>query len=917
MIRRRGPTALAEQVAADPVRLLLDRELPWAVVGDVFTEQRFGTGPLRPQGWKLHVSATPWSAPAVLERVLPALLAEGARFKAVNSQCNLLALNRGLMGTTQVGKFITIYPADDAQGVRLAAALDDALGRLPGPRIPGDRQLRPGSLVHYRYGGFATPTMTPRYGAGGPAIGAVFDADGRLTPDLRRQDYVEPEGLPDPFAAAGVSVSPAPETGPLLGRWMVVGRRTSHRGRHFRVLDLGARPPTLRWIKEAWHDADTDRHGRDARAALAHEATILKRYADDPAFPVLYDRFEREGNLALVMELIPGVNVGQALGDRPDADQPLPFPDLISFAQSTGSILAHLHELGLAFGDFKPDNLIRTPAGGYRLIDFGAAYDAASAQEPPFEQYTAPFCSPEQVAGEPPQPADDVYAWGAVLHFLASGQQRLWQIRLQSAEQRRLMALGSVREHAPELPTRVAAVIDRAVAWRRADRYPNMREALRDLTAAARSASTPYVAIQPREVQPSPAEESPDAAIDFLTLARAVGDALCERAESHAAGLCWATRYDLSGLCWTGDRSPSPDQLYSPDLYDGTAGIALFLAELARVTGERRYADAARGAARWLSGPQWEHGRALPGLHAGEAGIGLFYLRLAGLLDEPGYLHAAELRARRLAGVPFQTLDLVHGAAGATYFLSLLGRATNERSHLEQGRAAADLLLREARPAPGGGGGCYWPVPGQNGDRHAYPYLGLLHGAAGIALALAELGAATGDDRYATGARQAADLLLGQGVVEADGSRRWPHLLGSAAAGFQAHCHGAVGIGQAFVRLERHGGDPRYREAVHGAARTAANETARYRTSGLCHGMAGAAAFLLDCYQTTADRWYIGEARAIGHGLRAFARPGAPGVYAIQPDGTVSPDYMAGFAGIGATFLRLARPETLADTLVP
>src|SRR5215210_7948523 len=78
------------------------------------------------QGWKLHVSADPTSAEAVLRSALPVLLAEDASFKVVSSVLQLGLLNNGGGGLNQVGKFITVYPKDDEQAVRLAVALDEA-----------------------------------------------------------------------------------------------------------------------------------------------------------------------------------------------------------------------------------------------------------------------------------------------------------------------------------------------------------------------------------------------------------------------------------------------------------------------------------------------------------------------------------------------------------------------------------------------------------------------------------------------------------------------------------------------------------------------------------------------------------------------------------------------------------------------
>ena len=80
----------------DPIRSVLNGRVPWATHDDNFSQHSFGVGPWPDQGWKLHVSATPPSAIEVLNAALDALLAEGARFKVVNSMSLLGALNSGL-----------------------------------------------------------------------------------------------------------------------------------------------------------------------------------------------------------------------------------------------------------------------------------------------------------------------------------------------------------------------------------------------------------------------------------------------------------------------------------------------------------------------------------------------------------------------------------------------------------------------------------------------------------------------------------------------------------------------------------------------------------------------------------------------------------------------------------------------------
>jgi hypothetical protein len=151
----------------DPVRRAIDRRVPWAAHDEFFFHQAFGSGPALTQGWKLHVSATPLSAVEVLDAALDVLLAAGVRFKVVKSIELLRSLNAGQFGLTQIGKFITVYPSDDLGAVAIAVQLDEATNGRRGPRVPTDRPLRSGSLVHYRYGG-----MHPRAGWENPSEGA-------------------------------------------------------------------------------------------------------------------------------------------------------------------------------------------------------------------------------------------------------------------------------------------------------------------------------------------------------------------------------------------------------------------------------------------------------------------------------------------------------------------------------------------------------------------------------------------------------------------------------------------------------------------------------------------------------------------------------------------------------------------------
>lgn len=870
------------------------------------------------QGWKLHVSASPFSAVPVLDAALEVLADEGARFKVVNSIDLLTMLNAGHLGLSQIGKYITVYPSDNAKAVRLAIALDRATSGLRGPRVPSDRPLRPNSLVHYRYG-----AMHQEHEAGtgsDEAVGGydLLDPAGRLTNDFRLHYYLPPPaGVADPFEIAGAYV-PRPARSPLLdGRYLVInGLSQGFRGGVFRAIDLGATPARFCLLKEAWHDVSVDQYGRDARDWLVNEEQILVRHEGSPLLPRFYGSFDLDDNHYISIEYIEGTTLAHVLSDRHSITDGVSVAQTIAVGRETAGALAQLHEMGLVFRDFSPANVVATPDGGYRLIDFGNTFDVAEDGAAPIGGGTPPFYSREQFDRERPTPADDVFAWGAVLHYLCCGAASVAAIP-EVDYGLRPFARRPVAELRPGFPPPIAAVIDRAVAWERTDRYATMREAQRAFVQAAEE----LAARPPRAPTVLPPDTDGPARIaisrDELTrLAREVGDALCAEAEEGGGGsLRWAARDELSS------RTE-----YGPDVYSGAAGIGLFLAELSRSTGEPRYAEAARGAARWLTGPTWGRGRAQHGLHCGEPGVSYFFLCLAELLGEPGFVTAAELRMRRLQGVPFATVDLTDGAAGTILALLNLHRVTGESVYLATARGAGDELVRTALPGLGGCPGCYWDVPPAAPGGSGLPYLGLLHGAAGIGLALAQLAGVTGDDRYLDVAGGAAELLLAQarsgrgaGLEAADSEDdglTWPREFGDDATGLQAHCHGAGGIGQFFLHLDRLTPDRRYRDAARGAARTVAAQRSHEPSPCLCHGLAGTGNFLLDCYQALGESQWLDLALKCAVQLDDFRDPERTGVYRMSREGFVSPDLLLGYAGVGSFLIRLVDPETSEEIVL-
>jgi len=97
------------------------------------------------------------------------------------------------------------------------------------------------------------------------------------------------------------------------------------------------------------------------------------------------------------------------------------------FALQLCSALAHAHSKGVVHRDIKPSNLLVDAAGSLKLVDFGCAALTEQSQVEMTRTMemvasgTLAFMSPQQLNGEPPSPADDLYAVGATLQALLVG----------------------------------------------------------------------------------------------------------------------------------------------------------------------------------------------------------------------------------------------------------------------------------------------------------------------------------------------------------------------------------------------------------------------------------------------------------------------------------------------------------------
>jgi tRNA A-37 threonylcarbamoyl transferase component Bud32 len=845
----------------------------------VFIRVRNDHAEIRQQGWKLHVSANPTSAEAVLRRALPVLVAENAGFKVVSSISGLGWLNDGRSGLSQVGKFITVYPEDDAQAVRLAVALDEATRGMRGPVIPSDRPLRPGSLVHYRYGGFGARLVQAPSGQIQPAIAAP---SGELVPDRRSGSYHAPDWAVDPFVAAGIAAEPEAPSKVVGRRYLIVD--TMHRspkGAVHQALDI-----------EALRRCVLKQRYRDARDYLRNEAEVLSRLAPDPRFPEIFGLIEQEdGDLFLAMEEVEGETLGELVAGLAKWGRHVPTEKVVAWGREVAAMLRTIHEEGFVYRDLKLENVVIAPDGRLRLLDLELACEPG-AEDPLSGIGTRGYFPPQRAAGEPPTVADDIYSLGALLYAVATATAPPLAPHPFALLERPIELLN------PAVGPALVDVIARCLDLD--GRFPSM-----DALDAALAKVGIETSTTPATFGEEPAAEpEAQARRRHRELARRIGDTLVKEARKAPVG---------EGLMWL---STSLDASGVPlrDLCVGGAGAVLALAELVGELDDPEHRATLTEGARWLAGAPRLGEQPLPGLYVGESGVGAALLRAGQVLGDDELIDVAAERGRWISSLPYASPDMFNGTAGRLRFHLLLWDETADSEHLHHAVEAGESLLERADDA--GDGGLRWKVPPGYGTLSDSAYLGYAHGAAGVADALLDLFEATHAERVHSAAQSAGRWLarLAVPVLDDDSGLSWPAVEDQLPFG-AAWCHGATGIGCFFLHAAKLDVIPGAADLAARAARTVARGS-RSQGPTQCHGLAGNIEFLLDVFQTTGDRAYLGEARSLARLLEAFGteKDGLLVWSGDSPD-TFTPDYMTGYAGVAVCLLRLGYPEELSHQL--
>jgi serine/threonine-protein kinase len=229
----------------------------------------------------------------------------------------------------------------------------------------------------------------------------------------------------------------------------------------------------------------------DLRRRFLREGYAANSVGHEGALKVLDDDVAEDGAAFLVLELLDGSSAEQHWerhGHR------LPAKAVVALGHELCDVLAAAHAKGIIHRDIKPANLFVTRKGELRVLDFGIARvrDAATSGGGNVTTTgvllgTPAFMPPEQALAQADQMDGraDQWAVGATMFTLVSGRlvhlgDNASQIMIAAATR----AAPSLSSVAPGVPPEIVAVIDRALAFQKSDRWPDVG-AMRDALAQA------------------------------------------------------------------------------------------------------------------------------------------------------------------------------------------------------------------------------------------------------------------------------------------------------------------------------------------------------------------------------------------------------------------------------------------------
>ena len=270
--------------------------------------------------------------------------------------------------------------------------------------------------------------------------------------------------------------------GSLISHYEIIGKiGEGGMGAVYKAVDIKlGRPVAMKVISGAIASSeDKQRFAREAKAASA---------LNHPNIVTIYEYNTDSGIDFIAMEFVEGEPFDRVLADR-NAGENIPLDRLLGYAGQVASALSKAHAARVVHRDLKPGNIIITPEGVAKVLDFGLAKQETLASGNPDAQETElvltqlgsilgtpSYLSPEAAMGDTPDWRTDIFSFGVIVYEIVAGT-RPFKGANASATMRQIIQKQPPPINNPAVAPEVIALIEKCLKKDRDERLQSLDEA--------------------------------------------------------------------------------------------------------------------------------------------------------------------------------------------------------------------------------------------------------------------------------------------------------------------------------------------------------------------------------------------------------------------------------------------------------
>jgi eukaryotic-like serine/threonine-protein kinase len=228
-------------------------------------------------------------------------------------------------------------------------------------------------------------------------------------------------------------------------------------------------------------------------AHLSDQHDFVRRFEEEAAAVAqlrhsnivqVYDFNHDEGMYYIVLEFVPGETLQDRLKRLNKSGRSIPIEDGLRYMAQVCDAVDYAHERGMIHRDIKPANIMLSVYQTAVLMDFGIAKMMGGQQHTATGAVvgTAMYMSPEQIQGERLDERTDIYSLGVTLFEMIGGRP---PFEADSAMTLMMMHINDpipdIRQLKPDVPEDVVAILNMALAKKRANRYSSAAAMEQDL----------------------------------------------------------------------------------------------------------------------------------------------------------------------------------------------------------------------------------------------------------------------------------------------------------------------------------------------------------------------------------------------------------------------------------------------------